>query len=42
MREFHENGKLKFEDEYLNGKKFGKGKEYDKYGGLIFEADYLN
>ena len=31
-----------FEGEYLNGKRNGKGKEYDYYGNLIFEGEYLN
>ena len=32
-----------FEGEYLNGKRYGKGKEYDFYnGGLIFEGEYIN
>ena len=34
---------LIYEGEYLNGKKNGKGKEYDKFNGkLIFEGEYLN
>ena len=36
------NGKLKFEGEYLNGKRNGKGKEYDYDGKLLFEGEYLN
>ena len=34
--------KLKFECEYLNGERNGKGKEYDDNGLLIFEGEYLN
>ena len=34
--------KLLFEGEYLNGKRNGKGKEYDDYGNLEFEGEYLN
>ena len=35
--------KLIFEGEYLNGKKNGKGKEYNDYNGkLVFEGEYLN
>ena len=35
-------GKLLFEGEYLNGKKWnGKVKEYE-YGKLLFEGEYLN
>ena len=33
---------LKFEGEYLNGKRNGKGKEYDNDGKLIYEGEYLN
>ena len=36
------NGKLKFEGEYLNGLKNGKGKEYGLFGEIIFEGEYLN
>ena len=45
------NGKVKeyypshdwliFEGEYLNGRRNGKGKEYNKEGKLIFEGDYM-
>ena len=42
VKEYHENGVLKFDGEYLNGKRNGKGKEYDWNGVLIFEGDYLN
>ena len=34
------NGWLKFEGEYLNGKRNVKAKEYD--GDLIFEGEYKN
>ena len=34
------NNKLIYEGEYLNGKRNGKGKEYDKNGKLIFEGEY--
>ena len=34
-------GRLKFEGEYLNGERNGKGKEYYK-GKLLFEGEYLN
>ena len=36
------NGKLRFEGEYLNGKRHGKGKEYICDGELKFEGEYLN
>ena len=35
------NEKLKFEGEYLNGKRNGKGKEYYDNGKLKFEGEYL-
>ena len=31
-----------YSGEYLNGKRSGKGKEYSKYGLLIFDGEYLN
>ena len=31
-----------FEGEYLNGKKHGKGKEYNNKGKIKFEGEYLN
>ena len=34
--------KLKFEGEYLNGERNGKGKEYYENGQLKFEGEYLN
>ena len=42
VKEYDFNGKLKFEGEYLNGKRNGKGKEYDFNGKLKFEGEYLN
>ena len=43
VKEYYDNGIIKFEGEYLNGKRNWKGKEYDKYNGrLIFEGEYLN
>ena len=33
---------IKFEGEYLNDKRNGKGKEYYSNGNLKFEGDYLN
>ena len=36
------NDVLIFEGEYLNGKRKGKGKEYNENGKLIFEGEYLN
>ena len=31
-----------FKGEYKNGERNGKGKEYDEYGKLIFEGEYLD
>ena len=43
VMEYYENGRLKFEGEYLNGKRNGKGKEYEcEYYSLEFEGEYLN
>ena len=43
VKEYNDfKGKLKFEGEYLNGKKNGKGKEYCSTGKLIFEGEYIN
>ena len=42
MKEYGYFGRLKFEGEYLNGKKNGKGKEYDYNGNLKFKGKYLN
>ena len=41
-KEYYYNGNLKFEGDYLNGKKNGKGKEYNDDGELIYEGEYLN
>ena len=41
VKEYYKNGQLKFEGEYLYGKRNGKGKEYNYKGELIFEGDYL-
>ena len=31
---------IKFIGEYLNGKRNGKGKEYNENGDLLFEGEY--
>jgi len=36
------NDNLKFEGEYLDGERNGKGKEYDVDGKLKFEGEYFN
>ena len=36
------NNKLIFEGHYFNGKRNGKGKEYNEKGELMFEGEYLN
>ena len=41
-KEYNSN-KLIFEGEYLNGKRNGRGKEYDLFNSdLVFEGEYLN
>ena len=43
VREYdYKNEYLKFEGEYLNGKKEGKGKQYWENGKLRFEGEYSN
>ena len=42
VKEYNDNGKLKYELEYLNGEINGKVKEYDYEGKLIFEGEYLD
>ena len=41
VREYDEKGRLKFEGEYKNGQKTGKGKKYED-GKCIFYGEYLN
>ena len=38
---YYDTGELKFEGEYKNNKKNGKGKKYDKKKGLIYDGVYL-
>ena len=42
IKEYYYDDNLKYEGEYLNGKRNGKGKEYYKNGKLKFEGEYLN
>jgi len=42
VKEYDDDGNLKYEGEYLNGKRNGKGKEYSCEGNLLFEGEYLN
>ena len=39
---FGHDDSLIFEGEYLNGKRNGKGKEYNRAGNVKFEGEYLN
>ena len=41
IREYYDNGKLKFEGNHLNGERNGKGKEYNDNGKLKFLGEYL-
>ena len=43
VREYSKFGVLIFDGEYLNGKKNGKGKQFNRFNGnLVFEGEYLN
>ena len=42
VKEYYNNGKLRFEGEYVNGQRNGKGKEYNYDSKLRFEGEYLN
>ena len=42
IKEYYDNGLLKFEGEYLKGEKSGKCKDFYYDGKLIFEGEYLN
>ena len=35
------NGETKFEGEYLNDERYGKGKEYNEYGKIIYEGIFI-
>ena len=41
-KEYHDNGKLSFEGEYLNGERNGLAKEFYYNGKLKFDGEYLN
>ena len=40
IKELDFYGYFKYEGEYLNGKRNGKGKEYSKYGYMEFEGEF--
>ena len=40
-KEYDYDGKLKFEGEYLNDERNGKGKEYYSNGNFKFEREYV-
>ena len=43
VKEYNDwNGVLNFEGEYLNGKRNGKGKEYNYKNPFLYEGEYLN
>ena len=42
VKEFFDDGVLKFEGEYCNGERNGQGKRYDYEGEILFEGIYLN
>ena len=41
-KEYNDDGKLKFEGEYINGERNGKVKAYHFNGKLKYEGEYLN
>ena len=41
-KEYYNNGILKYEGEYINGKRNGKGEEHDNNGKLIFKGYFKN
>ena len=42
IKVYNDKGKLKFEGDHMNGKRNGKGIEYDCFGKVIIEVEYLN
>ena len=42
IKEYYCNGALKYEGEYINGKRNGKGKEYGCDGKIEYEGEYLD
>ena len=42
VKEYQDNGNLKFVGEYVKGKLNWKAKEYDYNGKLLFEGEYIN
>ena len=42
LKEYNFEGELRFEREYLNGLRNGKGKEYYDNNKIKFEGDYMN
>ena len=41
IKEYNDIDQLIFEGEYFNGRRHGKGKEYEN-GELIYEGEYIN
>ena len=46
IKEYEDNGELKFEGEYANGERNGKGKRYyrssESIGYFVYEGQYVN
>ena len=42
VRDYNDDGKLLFEGEFFKSKSLSKGKEYNKYGEIIYEGEYLD
>ena len=42
IKEYDFDGKLKYEGEYANGERHGKGKEYGRHCKLVYEGEFVN
>ena len=42
IKEYYSNGNLKFEGDYIKGKKNGKAKLYYENSNAKFEGEYIN
>ena len=41
IKEYYENGQIKFEGEYLEGERNGKGKEHYDKGNIKFDGIFI-
>ena len=40
VKEYYDDGQIRFIGEYLNGLRNGTGKEFDIFGGTLYEGEY--